>query len=115
MRAEEMKDINAILEDYERRKRGLSDDVGRDMRKKLARATTDEERERVLMEYAANLQKYTDALEKQKQSQLEDLRARLLEKRRKHKKDLHKVSGYCKSMVSGITVVLICHHQPITI
>ena len=43
-----------------------------------------------MMEYAANLQKFTDALEKQKQQQLEDLRRRLLEKRRQNKKDLHK-------------------------
>ena len=90
-RSEEMKSINDILEDFERRKRGLSDDVGRDMRKKLARAMTDEEREKVLMEYAANLHKFTDALEKQKQAQLEDLRQRMLERRRKQKKDLHKV------------------------
>ena len=44
----------------------------------------------VMLEYAANLQKFTDALEKQKQQQLEDLRRRLLDKRRQHKKDLHK-------------------------
>ena len=42
------------------------------------------------MEYAANLQKFTDALEKQKQQQLDDLRRRLLEKRRQKKKEVHK-------------------------
>ena len=90
LRNEEMQAVNEILDDFEKRKRGLATDVGRDMRTKLAKAMTDQEREKIMMEYAGNLQKFTDALEKQKQQQLEDLRRRLLERRRQNKKELHK-------------------------
>ena len=113
--SDEMRGVNDILDDFEKRKRGLAADVGRDMRTKLANAMTDAEKQKVefncssfiedrfisrasygcsclqiMMEYAGNLQKFTDALEKQKQQQLEDLRRRLLEKRRQKKKELHK-------------------------
>ena len=56
------------------------------MKKQMANAKTDEEREKIMMEYANNLQKLTDALEKQKQSHLQKLRQELLDRRRQRKK-----------------------------
>lgn len=90
LRSGEMADINKILEDYERRKKGLASDVGRDMRLKLIKAKSEEERQKILLEYAPNLHKYTDALEKQKQQQLEGLRRKLVDRRRQARKELHK-------------------------
>ena len=45
--SDEMRGINNILDDFEKRKRGLAVDVGRDMRTKLAKAMTDAEKEKV--------------------------------------------------------------------
>ena len=45
--SDEMRGINNILDDFEKRKRGLAADVGRDMRTKLAKAMTDAEKEKV--------------------------------------------------------------------
>ena len=47
LRNEEMEAINGVLDDFEKRKRGLAADVGRDMRSKLAKAMSDKEREQV--------------------------------------------------------------------
>ena len=52
----------------------------------MASAKTDAEREKIMLEYANNLQKLTDALEKQKQQQLNALRQELLDRRRQRKK-----------------------------
>ena len=56
------------------------------MQKQMANAKTDAEREQIMLEYANNLQKLTDALEKKKQQQLNKLRQELLDRRRQRKK-----------------------------
>ena len=48
----------------------------------MLQAKSEEERQKVLLDYAKNLHKYTDALEKQKQQQLEALRRKLVDRRR---------------------------------
>ena len=48
-----------------------------------------QEKERIMLEYAENMTKLSNALEKQKQKQLEDTRQKLLDKRRQRKKNLH--------------------------
>ena len=56
------------------------------MQKQMANTKTDAEREQIMLEYANNLQKLTDALEKKKQQQLNKLRQELLDRRRQRKK-----------------------------
>ena len=80
LRSGEMADISNILEDFERRKKGLASDVGRNMRLKLIKAKSEEERQKIVLEYAQNLHKYTDALEKQKQKALEETRRKLVDR-----------------------------------
>ena len=111
LKSNEIHSMNDIINDYEQRKQGMINDVAKDMHKRQAKATTDEEKEAVMMEYANNVQKLTEALEKQKQQQLAALQKTLLEKRRKDKKDLHrahiaeaKAEGMDVSLVPSITV-----------
>ena len=73
-------------QDIEKKKTDVIADLTKDMKKQLSAANTDAEREKIMMEYSNNLQKLTDALEKQKQQQLSKLRQELLNRRRQKKK-----------------------------
>ena len=56
---------------------------------KLRSAKTEEERERIMMDYAANMSRLNDALEKQKQQQLAECRRKMVDRRRSRRKELH--------------------------
>merc|ERR550532_579983 len=86
----EISEINAVIEEFEKKKNGVIGDVSADLKKKLAAAQSDEEREKIMLEYAQNMQKLNDALEKQKQQQMEALRRKMLDRRRQEKKDMHR-------------------------
>ena len=90
LRDNEMKDINGILSENESKKATILEDLTKELRAKLSKAKSEAEREKIMMEYTWNMSRLTDALEKQKQQQLTDLRARLLDRRRQRKKNLHK-------------------------
>ena len=74
------------MQEFEQKKTGVAADLTSDMQKQMASAKTDAEREKIMLAYANNLQKLTDALEKQKQQQLNTLRQELLDRRRQRKK-----------------------------
>ena len=82
----EISEMNGIIEEFEKKKKGVIGDVSKDLRKKLAAANTEEEKEKIMLEYAQNMQKLNDALERQKQQEMEALRRRLLDRRRQDKK-----------------------------
>ena len=79
-----------VIKDFEDRKQGVINDISKDLKKQLAKTTDPAERDRILLEYANNVQKLNDALEKQKQKQLEKIRKELIERRRKNKKELQR-------------------------
>ena len=77
------------MQEFEQKKAGVAADLTSDMQKQMASAKTDAEREKIMLAYANNLQKLTDALEKQKQQQLNTLRQELLDRRRQRKKVIY--------------------------
>jgi hypothetical protein len=87
---EEVDSTNVIINETEGKKATCTEDVAKVLMAKLQDANNDTEREKILLEYATNLQKVTDGLEKQKRHSLESLRQKLLNRRRQAKKDLHK-------------------------
>ena len=86
----EIKSINNMLDKAEKKKSQITAEVQKDLRKQLAKSTSDAEREKIILEFANNLQKLADGIEKQKLKQLETLRRELLDRRRQKKKELHK-------------------------
>ena len=62
--------INETHKEYKTKKTELLNDVTADMKSKIAKAKSEEEKEKIMLDYAENLQKLTDNLEKQKQKQL---------------------------------------------
>ncbi len=90
LRNDEITNVNDILNDSNAKKEQVIADLTTDMKSQLEKAKTDAEREKIMMEHAQNLQKLTDALEKQKQQQMADMREKLLNRRRQRKKDLHR-------------------------
>ncbi len=111
LRNNEMMDISHIITDYEGRKQGVVNDVSRDLKKRLRNAPSQEDQDRILLEYATKIQVLNDALEKQKQKELEQLRKKLLDHRRQKRKDLHhshimeaKRLGLSPDIVPAITI-----------
>lgn len=90
LKSEEIRKINDTIEEYEKKKKGAMSEVARDLQDKLLKATSESEKERIVADYGRQLQKLTDALEKQKQKQLEKSRRELIEKRKADKKQLHR-------------------------
>ena len=62
--------INETHQEFTEKKSDLLRDVAEDLKSKMKKAKTDEEREKIMLNYAENLQKLTDNLEQQKQKQL---------------------------------------------
>ena len=91
LKSNDINSFNTTLNEYEKKKANVAEDLAADLRVKLAKGKSDEESEKLMMDYSQNLQKMTDALEKQKQQQLEQIRKQLLDQRRKEKKELHKM------------------------
>jgi hypothetical protein len=86
----EKESLCSVIKDFEDRKQGVINDISKDLKKQLAKTTDEDERDKLLLEYANNVQKLNDALEKQKQKQLEKVRNQLIEHRRREKKDLQR-------------------------
>lgn len=82
--------INDTLEEYEKKKENSTDRAKRELEKMLLKARSEEEKERLMMQHAEDIQKLNEAFEKQKLKQLKNLRKRLMEERRQKKKELHK-------------------------
>ena len=89
LHAEEVQNLEEIINDFEKKKNDSKDEVAKDFAAKLAQAKTDQEKEKIMMDYANNMSKLNVALEKQKQQQMAELREKLLERRRQRKKNLH--------------------------
>jgi hypothetical protein len=89
LHGEEVEGFENLINDFEKKKSEAKDEVAKDFADKLARAKTEQEKEKIMVDYANNMTKLTSALEKQKQQQLADLREKLLDRRRQRKKKLH--------------------------
>ena len=99
LRSSEIDKINATIEEFEQKKEFIVKDLQAELKKKLRDAKNEEEREAIMLTYAQDMQKLTDGIERQKQAQLEELRKRLLERRRQAKKEMHRNHiGEAKSM-----------------
>jgi len=85
-----VQDVNTTINEFNGKKQAIARDLATDMQRQLAAANTEADREKIMAEYAQNLSKMTEALEQQKQQQLKALRERLLERRRKSRKELHR-------------------------
>lgn len=90
LKRKELDSINDTLDECEKNKKKAIDDAKADLEKKLSKVKSEQEREKVMMDYANNMQKLTESFEKNKQKQLDTLRQKLLEQRRQRKKDLHR-------------------------
>ncbi|CAH1789583.1 unnamed protein product [Owenia fusiformis] len=86
----EIQSINGLVQDYEKRKDETIKSTQEELKKKLSEAQTQEEKERLLMEYAHQLQRSNDKLDAEKQRQMANLRKKLLDERRQKKKELHR-------------------------
>lgn len=86
----EIDSINDTIKNYAKGKREATEKAQDVLEKKLQSASTEQEKEKIMMEYAKNLQHTNEALEKQKQQQLSALRKKLQDRRRQQKKDLHR-------------------------
>ena len=90
LKADEMTAMQDILEEYERKKKFMMGEAREDLRQKLEKCDDEKERDRIMQNYATNLQKVNDAFDKQKHQQLDSLRSKLLEARRNRKKELYR-------------------------
>lgn len=89
LHSQEVQKMNDTLNEFENRKAQACSDLTDEAKAKFSLAKTDAEKEKILMDHAANMAGLSDRLERQKQQQLDELREKLLEKRRRQKKDLH--------------------------
>jgi hypothetical protein len=90
LKSDEMNSIQDALDDCEKKKRNMMYEAKEDLRQKLEKVDNQKERDRIMADYAMNLQKVNDAFDKQKQMQIEGLRNKLLENRRNRKKELYR-------------------------
>ena len=90
LRNNEVKLLSNIIHEFEEKKRGCVKDVTENLKSQLSKAKSEEDRDKLMLDYAVKLQKLTDSLEKQKQAHLDKTRQKLLERRRQMKKDLHR-------------------------
>ncbi|XP_070551144.1 golgin subfamily A member 6-like protein 25 isoform X1 [Ptychodera flava] len=87
---DEIKDINAIIQDSEKKKEQGLKQMQKELREKLSRAKSDDERARIIAEYADQVQRLSEKLEKEKQEQLTRLRQQMRDRRKRRKEDLHR-------------------------
>ena len=90
LKSGEIDNVNEILKEFDDKKRETVGEISEDTEIKLETAKTDEEKDKVVTEHAARMQKLDDAIEKQKQQQLAAMRRKLADLRRQRKKDLHR-------------------------
>ena len=89
LKANESRSVERVLDGAAAKKAGLAADLASDLAGRLAGVTDDARRHALMAEYADNLQRLTDALERQKQKQLDELRASLAARRRTGGKELN--------------------------
>ena len=89
LHAEEVQSLEEVIDDFEKKKDDSKDEVAKDFAAKLAQAKSEQEKEKIMLDYANNMSKLNTALEKQKQRQMGEVREKLLERRRQRKKGLH--------------------------
>ena len=90
LKSEEVTSMQDTLEEFEKKKRNMMNEAREDLRQKLEKVDNEKERDRLMTEYAVNLQKVNDAFDKQKHQQLESLRKRLVLERQNKKKALYR-------------------------
>jgi len=90
LKSDEMNAMQDIINETERKKRNMMNEAKEDLRQKLEKCESEKEKDRLMKEYATNLQKVNDAFVKQKNQQMDNLRKKLLEGRRNRKKELYR-------------------------
>ena len=90
LKSDEVTSMQDTLEEFEKKKRNMMNEAREDLRQKLEKVDNEKERDRLMTEYAVNLQKVNDAFDKQKHQQLESLRKRLVLERQNKKKALYR-------------------------
>ena len=85
----EIGDVNNTLDGCEKEKETAMNDAKSELEKRLDKCKTEQDKERIMVEYVSNMQKLNEAFEKRKRKQLDKLRKRLLDARRQKKKELH--------------------------
>ncbi|XP_067940386.1 myosin-2 heavy chain-like [Watersipora subatra] len=91
LRKQEIDDINSVLEKTADRKTTAINETKETLAKKLAQVTTADEADKLILSHAKELKRVQDKLEAQKLEQLSRLQDQLINRRRKQKKDLHKL------------------------
>lgn len=90
LKSDEMNSMQDTLDEFEKKKRNMMFEAKEDLRQKLEKVQSVKDRDRIMDDYARNLQKVNDAFDKQKTMQLETLRKKLLDNRRNRKKELYR-------------------------
>jgi len=89
LRGDEIGTMNEINEEIKAKKASVADQAAQDLAAQLVKARSDADREKLMLTHAADMAKLTETLEQQRLQQHAGLRQKLLDKRRKQRKDLH--------------------------
>nr|XP_002123735.5 trichohyalin-like [Ciona intestinalis] len=114
LRSDEIMKINEIISDIEQKKEVEVMKLKIELKEKLKKCSTDEEKEKVMMEYATKIHKVTEGLEQEKQTRLSDLRGKLARERQRRKKELfekHKREAELAGLDPEKVVVDIAHES----
>ncbi len=87
LRQTEVKEINELLEDIEKKKDEMASEIKKSLVGKL-RSASEDEREEIILQHAKELQDAANALELEKQQRLKDKRKKLKDERMKRKREL---------------------------
>ncbi|GFO26753.1 cytadherence high molecular weight protein 2 [Plakobranchus ocellatus] len=87
----EVQTMNETVTQVEAEKEAAGEKLAEELKRKLAKLGPgqDAEKERLILEYKQNMADLDQRLENQKQAQLEEIRAKLLNRRRRERKELH--------------------------
>ena len=80
--------ITEIINEYEKRKEDAVAGLQQELKEKLKRAASEEEKEQLIMEYANKMSAVQEDIEVEKQKKLKTARQRLREERLRRKKEL---------------------------
>ena len=89
LRSNEIKTITDAITEFEQKKEKALTSLKEELREKLKRASSEEEKEALMMEYASKMTQVQDELEREKQKKLRDVRKQLKAERLKRKKELY--------------------------
>ncbi|CAH1270800.1 Hypp4441 [Branchiostoma lanceolatum] len=88
LRAEEIAAINQVIQQVEQEKEKAIQQVQAELKERLRRCSTDEEREQAMLESAQKIQKINEQFESEKQKRLKKVRKELREERVRRKRAL---------------------------